>query len=232
MTLKAVLFDFNGVIINDEPIHRQSIDELLLAENLRPQGREFFQVSIGRTDRSCLAELLALRGRSVTAEYLDKLLAQKAIAYRQKLASLGDLPIYPDVAKFLERLKKLGYTLGLVTGAIRSEVEFVLEKSNLQEYFPVIVAGDEIASSKPAPDGYLQAIDLLNQLDPNLQLAARECLVIEDTFPGIKAGQSAGMQVVAIANTYPLHMLQRRANWSIDSFEDLELDRIVATFDR
>jgi beta-phosphoglucomutase len=223
MSLKAVLFDFNGVIINDEAIHRQSIDELLLAENLQPQGKDFFQISVGRTDRSCLQELLALRGRSVTTEYLDRLLERKAIVYREKLNNLADLPIYPDVVAFLDRLQEMGYKLGLVTGAIRSEVEFVLDRAKLKDYFRAIVAGDEIASSKPAPDGYLQAINLL-------ELSPQECLAIEDTFPGITAGKSAGMQVVAIANTYPLHMLQRQANWSIDSFADLEIDRVAASY--
>jgi HAD superfamily hydrolase (TIGR01509 family) len=230
--LKAVLFDFNGVIINDEPIHRQLIDELLITENLRPQGREFWQVSLGKTDRSCLQELLKLRGRFVSDEYLDKLLSRKAIAYFQRIESLATLPIYAEVIDFVKQLRDRGYKLGLVTGAIRAEVDFILQKAELDRYFQAIVTGDEVTHSKPAPEGYLLAVQRLNQSDPSLNLQPGECLVIEDSFPGIQAAKSAGMQVCAIANTYPFHLLQRQANWTIDTFADLDLDRVRALFER
>ncbi len=230
MVLKAVLFDFNGVIINDEQIHRELIDELLIAENLQPQGKEFWKVSVGRTDRACLSDLLKLRGRFITDEALDKLVAKKSIAYRQRLSQLVTLPIYPEVVQFIDKMYTSGYKLAVVTGAIRSEVELVLHQAELDRYFETIVTGDEISQSKPDPAGYLLAIKRLNQLHPDLNLLASECLAIEDTFPGIQAVKSAGIQVVAIAHTYPFHMLQRQANWTIDSFADLELDRIDRFF--
>lgn len=226
MALKAVLLDFNGVIINDETIHRELIDELLIAENLRPQGREFWQVSLGKTDRSCLQELLKLRGRFASNEYLDKLLSRKATAYRERMESLETLPIYTESIEFIQRLRAEGYKLGLVTGAIRSEVEYILTTVQLDRCFDAIVTGEEVTHSKPAPEGYLLAVNRLNQLDPNLDLQPLECLVIEDSFPGIYAAKSAGMQVCAIAHTYPFHMLQRQANWTVDKFTDLELDRV------
>jgi HAD superfamily hydrolase (TIGR01509 family) len=232
VVLKAFLFDFNGVIINDEPIHRQLIDELLITENLRPQGKEFWQVSLGKTDRSCLRELLKLRGRFVGDEYLDRLLSRKAIAYRDLLSRLATLPIYPEVISFLAKIRDRGYKLGLVTGAIRAEAELVLQRSELDRTFDTIVSGDEITNSKPSPEGYLLALKRLNKLDSTLNLRPSECLVIEDSFPGIQAAKSAGMQVCAIAHTYPFHMLQRRANWTIDTFADLDIDRVVEIFDR
>jgi beta-phosphoglucomutase len=230
VVLKAVLFDFNGVIIKDEAIHRELNDELLLAENLPPQGKEFWKICVGRSDRAGLTELLKLRGRFVTDEYLDKLIAKKAIAYRQKLAQLTSLPIYPDVVQFIEQMFNSGYKLAVVTGAIRSEVEFILQQAGIDHYFETIVAGDEINQSKPDPEGYLLSIDKLNQLYPDLDLLPTECLAIEDTFVGLQAVKAAGIQAVAIAHTYPFHMLQRQANWTIDRFADLELDRIAKFF--
>ncbi|WP_309742335.1 HAD family phosphatase [Chamaesiphon sp. OTE_20_metabat_361] len=226
MVLKAVLFDFNGVIIKDEAIHRSLIDELLLGENLTPQGRQFWQVSVGRSDRACLKELLKLRGRFVTDEYLDKLIAKKAIAYRQKLEQLEALPIYPDVVQFIEQMYNSQYKLAIVTGAIGSEVELVVKQAKIGMFFDTIVSGDEISQSKPDPEGYLLAIERLNKLYPDLHLLPSECLAIEDTFAGIEAVKAAGIQAVAIAHTYPFHMLQRRANWTVDTFADLELDRL------
>jgi beta-phosphoglucomutase len=231
VVLKAVLFDFNGVIIKDEAIHRELNDELLLSENLPPQGKEFWKVCAGRSDRSGLNELLKLRGRFVTDEYLDKLIAKKAIAYRQKLEQLETLPIYPDVLQFIEQMFNSSYKLAVVTGAIRSEVEFVLKQGKIGMFFDELVAGDDIDRSKPDPQGYLLAIDRLNKLYPDLNLLPSECLAIEDTFVGIEAVKAAGIQAVAIAHTYPFHMLQRRANWTIDRFEDLEFDRVNRYFE-
>jgi beta-phosphoglucomutase len=230
VALKAVLFDFNGVIVNDESIHGELIDELLLNDNLRPLGKDFWKVSIGRSDRSCIPELWKLRGRSLDDNTIDKLIAKKSIAYRQRLEQLDPLPIYPAVTEFIENLHSSGYKLAVVTGAMRSEVELILGKSGIDRYFETIVAADDIINSKPDPAGYLLAVDRLNKLYPDLNLLPSECLAIEDTFPGIQAVKSAGMQVVAIAHTYPFHMLQRRANWTIDYFPDLELDRVTASF--
>jgi beta-phosphoglucomutase len=230
VVLKAVLFDFNGVIIKDEAIHRELNDELLIAENLPPQGQEFWKVCVGRSDRAALTDLLKSRGRFVSDEYLDKLIAKKAIAYRQRLAQLETLPIYPEVVEFIKQMSESGYKLAVVTGAIRSEVELVLEQAGIDRYFETIVSGDEIKQSKPDPAGYLLAVEKLNKLDPDLNLLPTECIAIEDTFAGLQAVKAAGIQAVAIANTYPFHMLQRRANWTIDRFADLEFDRVNEFF--
>jgi beta-phosphoglucomutase len=102
----------------------------------------------------------------------------------------------------------------------------------LRPYFSVIVAGDDITTSKPQPDGYLLAVDRLNQTFPDLQLKPAECLAIEDTFAGIQAAKNAGIPVIGVANSYPFHMLQRRANWTVDFLSDLELDRIQQVYAR
>lgn len=228
--LKAVLFDFNGVIINDEPIHKELIDEILLRENLRPSPDEFTQLCLGRSDRICLKNLLTRRGRIVTEDYLNKLIESKSQAYRQKLASFMELPIYSGVEETLKKIQSVGLTIGLVTGSVRANVELVLELIGIGDYFKVIIAGDDIKTSKPDPDGYLLAVKCLNQQEPAWQLKPENCLVIEDTPAGIQAAKSAGMQVVGIANTYPFHMLQRQANWTIDYLTELEIERIKKVF--
>jgi HAD superfamily hydrolase (TIGR01509 family) len=226
MTLKAVLFDFNGVIINDEPIHQQLIEELLLRENLRPVEGEYQEICLGRSDRVCINDLLMRRGRFVSEDYLAKLIRDKTRDYQQKLAQLDTLPIYPQLEACLDRIKTAGIAIGVVSGALRSEIELVLDRAGLAHYFSAIVAGDDISTSKPEPDGYLLAVERLNRQYPHLQITPGNCLAIEDTPAGIQAGKKAGMQVVAVANTYPFHMMQRQANWCIDYLNDLELERI------
>ncbi|MGL5059656.1 MAG: HAD family hydrolase [Microcoleus sp.] len=226
MTLKAVLFDFNGVIINDESIHEQLIDRLMLEENLRLKPGEFREVCLGKSDRACIVELFNRRGRFLTESYLDRLLSRKAEAYKTQLDSLETLPIYPGVAEFIAKVRSLGLKMAVVSGATRSEIELVLNRSGLADNFELIIAGDDLTASKPEPDGYLLAVERLDRKHPGWNLQPGECLAIEDTFAGITAAKRAGIQVAGVSHTYPFHMIHRRANWTVDYFEDLELDRV------
>lgn len=232
MALKVVLFDFNGIIINDEPLHQKLIDEILVSENLRPKPEEFWEVCIGRSDRACLRELLFRRGRVVTDAYLDELIVRKSQAYQHRLSTIEKLPIYPGLDDLIFQLRASQVLMGVVSGAVRAEIEMVLGRIGLLQHFSVIVAGDEIQSSKPDPEGYLLAVERLNQQHPALKLTPANCLALEDTFAGIDAAKHAGMQVVGVANTYPYHMMQRQANWAVDYLTELELDRIKDTFQR
>ncbi|MEH1784992.1 HAD family phosphatase [Nostoc sp.] len=230
MSLKAVLFDFNGVIINDEPIHLQLIDEILIEENLQPQKVSERQASLGRSDRACFQQLLANRGRVPNENYLNQLLYRKAQAYALELEKIEKLPLYPGVADLIFQVRSRNLKLGLVSGAIRKEIELVLNRAKLAEHFKIIVAGDDIITSKPEPDGYLLAVKHLNKEYPELNLQAQECLAIEDTPAGIAAAKRSQMQVVGVANTYPFHMLQRCCNWTVDYLSDLELERVQKVY--
>ncbi|MBD1831725.1 HAD family phosphatase [Cyanobacteria bacterium FACHB-472] len=225
MTLKAVLFDFNGVIIKDEAIHRDLIDEILISENLRSKPGEYRQFCLGRSDRACLKQILTNRGREVRDGYLTQLVNRKAQAYQEALDKLEELPIYPGVEDFIQKLRLHEVKLAIVSDALRTEVELVLNRTGLLEHFSVIIAADDITTSKPEPDGYLLAIERLN-------LKASNCLAIEDTPAGIQAARSAGVQVVGVAHTYPFHMLQRWTNWAVDYFTDLEVERVQQIFSR
>lgn len=230
MVLKAILFDFNGVIINDEPLHQRLIEQLLIEENLRPKPEEFRQFCLGRSDRACLTDLLTSRGRVVTPDYVSGLIARKSSAYQLQLETLEQLPTYPGLTELIGQIQAAQLPLAVVSGAVRAEIELVLQRLQLTQYFAAIVAGDEIATSKPDPTGYLLAVDRLNQRFADLNLQPHECLVIEDTPAGIQAAKRAGMQVVGVANTYPFHMMQRQANWAVDYLSQLELDRVREVF--
>ena len=230
MVLKAVLFDFNGVIINDEPLHDKLLEQILLDENLRPNPAEFRELCLGRTDRACLNDLLARRGRVVSDEYLSKLIAKKSLAYAQQIAEIEQLPSYAGLNDLIFKLRAAGIVMAVVSGAMRSEIELVLERLELAQQFAVTVAGDDVKQSKPDPEGYLLAVERLNRHDAALHLQPAECLVIEDTFAGIAAAKAAGMQVVGVANSYPFHMMQRLSNWAVDYLSDLELERVQQVF--
>ncbi len=231
MTLKAVLFNFNGVILNDQPIHQKLIEQILLEENLRPQSGEFQWFCLGRSDRACLKDLLTSRGRVVTEAHLERLITRKSQFYQQQLKAMEKLPLFPGLKELVFKLRSAQLKLAIVSGALRPEVTAVLHRTQLAQHFPVIVAAEDLAVSKPEPDGYLLAIKRLNQKYPALALKPTEALAIEDTFSGIEAAKRAGVPVVGVANNYPLHMLQRLANWTVDFLDELELDRVQEVCD-
>ncbi|MBF2056252.1 MAG: HAD family phosphatase [Cyanobacterium sp. T60_A2020_053] len=226
MTLKAILFDFNGVIINDESIHKQLIEELLIGENLRLAPSDYDSFCWGRGDYACLKDLLANKGRVVSEEYISKLINQKSTQYCQIINNLESLPLYESVIGFLRQMPEKCLIVGLVSGAPLEEVQLILDRANLSSIFSIIVSAEDKCAGKPSPESYQRALQKLQEKHPDLCLGASNCLVVEDTFPGIKAGQNAQMQVVGITHTYPFHLLHRKADWCADYLGELDLDRI------
>jgi beta-phosphoglucomutase len=232
MSLKAIILDFNGVIINDETIHQQLIDDLLLSENLRPSGEEYQQICLGKNDRSSLRDILAKRGRIISDDYLDKLIEKKSNAYYEIISQMSELPICEKIIEFILSLQTRHLSVAIITGGLQKETEYILEKMNIRQYFNVIVTGEDIKLGKPSSSYYLLAVKKLNQQNPELNLETSQCLVIEDTPIGIEAAKNAGISVVGVANTYPFHMLQRQANWCVDHLMELDLNWISETLEK
>jgi beta-phosphoglucomutase len=230
MPLKVVLFDFNGVILDDESIHEQLIQDVMLSENTRITTEEFQRFGLGRSDRACLQDFFNARGRTLSADYLTKLLAQKAIAYQQKLQALEQLPFFAGVEALIQLFQDNQIKLGIVSGALHAEIEWVLEQAQLRNAFEIIVAAEDITTSKPSPEGYQKAIAQFNARHPDLNLKPQNCLAFEDSFPGLEAAHAAQIPVVGVAHTYPFHMMQRRSNWAVDHFGQLEVPRLIQVF--
>ena len=218
MALKAVFLGLKGVIINDESIHQKLINDLLVQENLRADEYDFQRYCVGRSDRDCLRELLKCRGRIVTEDYLTKLIAKKAQAYQKEIADLK-LSVIDGLTEFLHGLQQQNIPAILVTSALKAEATEIIERLDLSSYFKEIVAAEDITNSKPDPELYQVAINKLN-LQPS------ECIAVEANYPGIAAAKQAGILAIAISHLHPLHMLQRRASFTVDYFEDIDLERI------
>jgi HAD superfamily hydrolase (TIGR01509 family) len=182
--------------------------------------------SIGKSDRRCLKESLALRGRLVSDEYLGKLIEKKSAAYQSRLQAMEPFPLSSDVLPCITAMKLKDLPLGIVTGYGRNDTDFILEKIQLRDAFEVIISADDVAAFKPSGDGYRRAIETLRELYPEKTIQPQNCLAVEDNFHGIQAAKSVGIPVVGVAHTYPFHMLQRCSNWCVDYLTDLELERI------
>jgi len=232
MALKAVLLDFNGIVINDEALHCELFQELLLDENLRPDPSAYAEVCLGRSDRACLQDLLARRGRVVTPEYLDKLIQRKTDRYIQRLEQLDALPLYIGLDDLMYKIRAAHLTVVVVSGAARREIEWVLERANLAEHITAIVAGDDLpaSGSKPAPDGYLLGVERLNQQQPDHPLTPAHCLAIEDSFAGLAAAKAAGVPVMGVAHSFPYQMVHRRADWVVDRLSEIDFEWLARAY--
>lgn len=232
MPLKAVLFDFNGVVLDDERIHQQIIWEMMEQEDLPLTQEELQLHCLGRTDRACFQDLFASMEQPLNQFQLRRLLSFKAKAYRQYVESLENLPIFEGVIELIGEFLDAGLTLAIVSGALRAEVQMVLKHMSLEDAFPITVTSEDVKKSKPDPAGYQLAIKQLNRKFPTLDLDPCDCLAIEDSFAGIQAAKQAQIPVVGVAHTLPFHMLQRQANWCVDYLHQIELDRIQTIFAR
>lgn len=227
MGLRAILCDLKGVMLNDEALHRQLINQILLMENLQPLGQDYDYLDLGMDDRHLLATIFKSRGRFLREEYLEKLAAEKARLYREGLETLEQLPVYGDFLPFLAQVAAKNIPLALVTGTAPENVDYILNTLGLADTFVVKVTGESAIASKPQADPYQVALERLNQWDGfSTPLQAGECLAIEDSFTGVWAAKKAMIPVVGVAHTLPFHMLQRQSNWCVDYLTELDLELI------
>jgi phosphoglycolate phosphatase/beta-phosphoglucomutase len=198
--IKAILFDFNGVIINDERIHIQAYREVLKAEEIELSDNDYF-ASLGMDDIAFVRAAYARAGRALTDEKAREVIDLEHSLHRKLISE--DLPVSSGVVSFIKSAARR-YDLGMVSMAERSEIEHVLALASIEKCFSIIVSAAPGLKHKPAPDCYLLAFQSLNErrrANRQLPLVARECLAIEDAPPGISAARAAGMRTIGITNT-------------------------------
>lgn len=239
MGLQGVILSWSGVVADDENLHLQAINQLLVEENLRPWNlcwpksgspgqRELYRLQyLGRPDRERLPALWGEQGRVLNPKQLEELLKRKALYYQQALQGQRELPLIPGLAETLETLERLQLKVGLLCGQSAAEVAAFLER--FQPCCPALMRLTDGGSYRVTGDDagpMLSPGHLHRLLLQRMELPAQECLSIEATYPGIQAARSAGIPVLALATFFPLHMLQRRANWAVDGYHQVEWDRI------
>jgi beta-phosphoglucomutase len=225
--LRAILFDFNGVLLDDEGVHFELFRRILGELGIELDEDRYYRDYVGFDDEAGFAH--ALRGREGQPEdqpddlLLRRLCARKA-AYYQDHFRQHPYPFFPGAARLVRESSGAGLDLGIVSGALRSEIEPALRQEDLLGHFKVIVAAEDTQSSKPAPDGYLLAMSLLNSRQPLPErlLHPHEVLAIEDTEAGLKAASAAGLLTLAVSHTQPLAALGR-ADLVVERLADLSL---------
>jgi beta-phosphoglucomutase len=215
--IRAVVFDFDGVLANSEPLHLRAYQHVLQELGIELGRDEYYGQYLGFDDLTALRTISDSRGLSWTAEQLEALLARKTVVFDEILSSTEVL--YPQAAACVERLGA-HLPLGIASGALRHEILAILRRARLEQSFRFIVAAGETGASKPAPDPYRRAAEL-HGMPPT------HCVAIEDSRWGIESAKRAGLRCVGITQTYPASELPG-ADRIIDSLDEFTTELIAA----
>lgn len=197
MPIRAVIFDFNGVLVDDEHVHFELFRETLAALGVGLDEAAYHDRYLGFDDRGAFAAALLDAGRDAPPVLIDELIARKAARYAE-VAEAG-LRFFPGAAETLAGLADR-YPVAICSGALRAEIEYALRRLEVRDRVQSITSAEDTERCKPDPEGYLIALDRLRADVPDLD--APSCLVIEDSLAGIEAARAAGMVAVGVTHTY------------------------------
>lgn len=205
--IKGVLLDLNGVIIDDEQLHFHAFAKVMIDHDIIFSLDEYQKLCYGKSDMTGFESIKTVHDLPVCTR---DLISQKQIAYKQLLKN-SDLGIKKSLYLFLNELKTHGYLIGLVTASSKIEVDMVISRFQLAQFFNVIVTDDDVVESKPSPEGYLIAAEKLG-------VAAEKCLVVEDSIANIRMLSSLGMRAILISSNSDINA---EAADIIQDFDDL-----------
>lgn len=214
---ESVIFDFDGVIVDTEPLHYRAFQLVLEPLGLGFSWESYIETYMGFDDRDAFIEAYAVHGRKVDHDRLMQLIDSKAQLFQQVIQ--GRVEAYPGVVELIRGLKSEGIPLAISSGALRSDIAPILAALGLADCFDVIVTAEDVARSKPDPESYCLAFARLNAVHGN-RLVIQHAVVIEDTPAGIAAARAAGLRVIAVTNSYPQEKLEA-ATWVTASLEML-----------
>lgn len=210
--MDALVFDFDGTIVDSEPLHGRALAEVCAGEGVRVEPGHY----VGHSDADALIAIFRAAGRPLNEQHLEQLLASKVVLMQSYLARDLFVP-YPGAIE-LAHAARLRSRIGVCSAAIGSEVRYVLSRLGLDAVMGAIVTADEVGATKPDPEGYLLTAEQL-RADP------RKCIAIEDSVTGIAAARAAGYKVVAVGHTTPRERL-REAHLFVDRISDLSVAQL------
>ena len=224
MPLRAIVFDFDGVIANSEPLHLRSFRQVLAEEGVPLSDADYYGRYLGFDDVGAFRAMAIDRARAWSDRHIADLVARKALAFEALERDTSVL--FPGAADAIRRAAA-AVPIAIASGAIGPEIRRVLDREKLTAHFSAIVAAEDTEQSKPAPDPYVCAVDRLRAAT-GLDVRARDCLALEDSRWGLDSARAAGLRTVAVAQTYTSGTLE--ADLAISSIADLDLHVVASLF--
>ncbi len=198
--IKAILFDFNGVIIDDEPVQMRAYQEVLKEHGI-DLTEEDYLASLGMDDHTFVRNAFKVKGLPEPNGKTDEIVDAKFAKWKKSVSS--KLPLFEGIENFVEKCSR-EFALGIVSMATRREIDHVLEMSGIAKHFSTIVSSEHVVNCKPDPECFrigFREIDAFRITQGHLPMNHEDCLVIEDTPPGVQAAIGADLQALGVANT-------------------------------
>jgi len=221
--LRAVIFDFNGIIVDDEPIHFELFRKVLAEEGVVLTEEAYYARYLGFDDRGAFIAGFRENERSLSDEKLRSLIERKAAYYQEAIRN--HVTIFPGVKELMGELTQR-VSLAVASGALRQEIETILTTAGLLSRFHAIVSAEDVKQGKPEPEVFLTALAALNAQAGGAQpIQPGECVVIEDSKEGIRGARRAGMKCLAVTNSHPAELLHE-ANVVVKSLKEVTLSSL------
>jgi beta-phosphoglucomutase len=225
--LQAIVFDFDGVIANSEPLHLKAFQQALAEDGLDLPAAEYYARYLGYDDVGMFEALAKDRGLAMSGGRVAALVSRKG-EWMQEMLRTGSV-LFPGATDFI-REAAAAVPIAIASGALRHEIDDIIDAAGVSDLFSTIVAAGDTPESKPSPAPYRLAFERLRETSGR-NLDPRRSVAIEDSKWGLESAQGAGLRLVGVTNSYPAHELTG-AELVVDGLKALTLpalDRLCAT---
>lgn len=213
---EAIIFDFDGIILDSEPLHYAACQQVLKDLHITLSYDEFSEKYIGLADKEMFPQILVNNGYHFSSDQINSLIGKKVAYYLANIENHTDLPMITGLDQYVIKISQEIKKIAICSGSSRQEITTTLNKlknGSLKDYFSIIVSSEDVKNGKPSPEGYLLTAQ-------HLKVSPAKCLVFEDSPAGIEAAKTAGMYVIAFPTTQSRSLLHK-ANKIAANFMDL-----------
>jgi beta-phosphoglucomutase-like phosphatase (HAD superfamily) len=214
--IRALIFDFNGVLADDDPIHMEAFRQVAEEEGLSFTDEEYLDTYLPLNDWDCFKNLFHAHAHPLSPQKLEELIRRKGVYYFRAIA---EKTVLFTGAHHAVKAAADYFPLAIASGARRDEILHILRQGGLESCFSAIVAAEDVRFGKPHPEPFSRAHEKLKERDSTLKTS--ECVAIEDSIGGIESAHQAGMRCLAIAHSYgPDRLRSAHPEWIIDSISE------------
>ena len=197
--MDAMIFDFDGVVVDSEPIHLATFREVLAVCDIELTSKDYYSKYLGFDDHDCFEAVMTDNGKPVDERRIAEMTGRKTLLVQKAFAE--SIRPLPGAIELMRAAREAGAALGICSGALREEIMLAGKTVGAIELVDVVVSAEDVSRGKPDPEGYLLALKLLGEklsrpIDPSATWA------VEDSPAGVQAGKDAGMNVLAVTNSY------------------------------
>ena len=220
MHILALIWDFNGVLVDDERIHFSAFQKTLETEGLSLSWEEYCEKYLHFDDRNFFQNVLTDQGHPGDPGHIRELIALKSKHYFEEITVR--VPAVEDSVEFVRRVPA-NTLMAVASAAARKEIVFILDRLGLADRFAAVVSASDVAHGKPHPETFLKAFEALREKSPELD--PEQALVIEDSYRGVESAHAAGLKCLALTTSYPAERLAD-ADLILESLKDWTVERL------